>query len=336
MVDFVIKRTLQALITLFALSLILFAWLRALPGGPVSALLGENASAQERAETRRLLGLDEPSYVQYGRFLGRITQGQFGVSTGVQTGRDAMSIFLERFPATIELGVFAMIIALAIGIPLGYRAAVGRGGLVDTGSIVASLVGVAVPVFFLAFLLKYVFAIQLGWLPVSGRQSVGIDSTTITGFVLLDGAMTREWDAVADGFRHLILPALALSSIPMSVIFRITRASIIEVLDEDYVRTANAKGLSRAVIRTRHVLRNGLIPVVTVTGLMVGTLLGGAVLTERVFTFPGIGHALAQGFETRDYAVLQVSILMAALVYIVVNLLVDVAYGMIDPRGRTK
>ncbi|WP_217133464.1 ABC transporter permease [Leucobacter chinensis] len=334
MVDFLVKRLSQALITLFALSIVLFAWLRSLPGGPVSALVGENASVEERQEMERILGLQDPLIVQYWRFLTRAVQGQFGKSTGVQSGQDSMSLFLERFPATLELGFVALIIALLIGIPLGYIAAKRSGSLLDTGSIMVSLVGVAVPVFFLAFLLKYIFAIKLGVLPVSGRQSVGIDSTTITGFVVLDGVMTREWDAVLDGLKHLVLPAIALSSIPMAVIFRITRASVISVMDEDYVRTAEAKGLTPRVIRGRHVLRNGLIPVITVTGLQVGVLLGGAVLTEKVFTFRGVGHALAQGFETRDYAVLQVLILMSALVYIVVNLIVDMAYGAIDPRAR--
>lgn len=334
MANFYVKRIGQAFLTLFALSIILFAWLRALPGGPVAALVGENASVEERLKMEEILGLHDPILVQYGRFISRALQGNFGKSTGVQSGQDAMALFLERFPATIELGILALLIAVAIGIPLGYLAAKRNGGLLDSGAIMFSIVGVAVPVFFLAFLLKYIFAIKLGILPVSGRQSVGINSTSITGFVMLDALMTREWDAFIDGFRHLLLPAIALSSIPMAVIFRITRASVLSVMDEDYVRTAEAKGLKPAVIRTRHVLRNGLIPVVTITGLQVGVLLGGAVLTEKVFTFRGVGHALAHGFETRDYAVLQVLILMSAVVYILVNLIVDISYGLVDPRGR--
>ncbi|MPZ53336.1 MAG: ABC transporter permease subunit, partial [Acidimicrobiia bacterium] len=206
--------------------------------------------------------------------------------------------------------------------------------LLDTGSIIGSLVGVAVPIFFLAFVLKYIFAIRLGILPPSGRQSTGLNATEVTGFFLLDSVLTREWDATWDTLKHLILPAFALATFPFAVLFRITRASVLEVLEEDYVRTANAKGLTTPVIRGRHVLRNALIPVVTTIGLLVGGLLSGAVLTESVFNYQGVGQALALGFSTRDYPVLQVLIMMAALIYIVVNLMVDIAYGFIDPRIR--
>ena len=192
------------------------------------------------------------------------------------------------------------------------------------------------PVFFLAFVLRHIFAIKMGLLPPSGRESVGINATRVTGFFVLDGLLTREWDASWDALKHLILPAIALASIPFAVIFRITRASVLDVLDEDYVRTARSKGLTAQVIRLRHVLRNALIPVVTTIGLQTGALLAGAVLTERVFGFRGVGEALASAFELRDYPVLQVLIMMAALIYIVVNLVVDLAYAVIDPRVRTR
>ncbi len=236
----------------------------------------------------------------------------------------------------MELSLVAMLFALVVAIPLGYIAARRRGGPLDTGSVIFSLVGVAVPVFFLAYVLKYIFAVQLGWLPPSGRQSVGINATHITNMYILDGLLTREWDAAWDAFKHVLLPALALSSIPFAIIFRITRAAVIDVMDEDYVRTARAKGLTPGTIRVRHIMRNALIPVVTVVGLQIGALLAGAILTEKVFAFQGIGQALAIGFERRDYPVLQVVILMAALIYIVVNLLVDIAYAIIDPRVRTR
>ncbi len=229
-----------------------------------------------------------------------------------------------------------MVLAVSLAIPLGYIAARRRGSALDTGSIIGSLVGVAVPVFFLAFVLKYIFATELQWLPPSGRQTVGISATRITGFFVLDGILTREWDASWDALKHLILPSIALASIPFAVIFRITRASVLEVLDEDYVRTARAKGLNSQVIRSRHIMRNALIPVVTIVGLQIGALLAGAVLTETVFAFQGIGQALAIGFTKKDYAVLQVLIMMAALIYIMVNLLVDIAYAVIDPRVRTR
>ncbi len=336
MLKFIIRRSLQMVLALFILSLLLFAWLHALPGGPVSALLGERGNPEAAAELRRQLGLDQPLPVQYWQFLQRAADGDFGISTGVFAGQPAMRVFLDRFPATIELSVLALIFALVLAIPLGYAAARRRGSALDTSLVISSLVGVAVPVFFLAFVLKYFFAVRWGVLPPSGYQTAGLNATRVTGFGVLDGLLTREWDASWDTLKHLLLPALALSSIPFAVIFRITRASVLDVLDEDYVRTARAKGLTGRVIRTRHIMRNALIPVVTIIGLQVGALLAGAVLTEKVFAYPGIGQALALGFEKRDYPVLQVVIFMAALIYIVVNLLVDIAYAVIDPRVRTR
>lgn len=336
MTRYVVRRVVQAVIALFALSVLLFFWLRLLPGGPVSALLGERGTAAQREQLEEALGINEPLWVQYWRFLTRALSGDFGTSTAVLPGRDAMEVFLSRLPATIELSFFALLIALTLAIPLGYLAARRHGSPLDTGAVIASLIGVAVPVFFLAFVLRDIFAVQLGWLPPSGRQSVGIGATRVTGLYVLDGLLTREWDAAWDAMKHLILPALALASIPFAVLFRITRASVLDVLDEDYVRTARAKGLTRQVIRGRHVLRNALIPVVTTIGLQIGALLAGAVLTERVFSFQGIGHALAYGFTERDYPILQILVMMSALIYIIVNLVVDLAYAVIDPRVRTR
>lgn len=336
MLRFIVRRLLQTVLSLFALSLLLFAWLRSLPGGPVSALLGERGTPESRARLEAQLGIDQPIYVQYWSFLKRALQGDFGVSTQVRPGTPALEVFLDRLPATVELSVIAMIIAVTLAIPLGYMAATRRGSVFDTGSIIGSLIGVAVPVFFLAFVLKYIFAVRWGIMPPSGRQGVGLDATRITGFFVLDGLMTREWDAAWDALKHLILPSITLATIPFAVIFRITRASVLEVMDEDYVRTARAKGLNASVIRNRHIMRNALIPVVTIIGLQIGALLAGAVLTETVFAFQGIGQALAISLSKKDYAVLQVLIMMAALIYIMVNLLVDIAYAVIDPRVRTR
>ncbi|MFI7675056.1 ABC transporter permease [Actinophytocola sp. NPDC049390] len=335
MLRYTVRRLLQLVIVVGVLSLLLFAWLRSLPGGPVSALLGERATEATRVRLTEELGLDQPIFVQYWKFVARAASGDFGVSTGVQPGRTATEVFLQRFPATLELSILAIILAIAIGIPLGYLAARRRGGLLDNLSIVGSLVGVAVPVFFLAFVLKQVLAVDLGWFPTAGRQTGGIDATRVTGFFVLDGLLTQEWDAAWDALRHLILPAIALSSIPFSVIFRITRASVLDVLDEDFIRTAESKGLTTPVIRRRHVLRNAMLPVVTTIGLQTGALLAGAVLTEKVFAFPGIGQALALGFERRDYPVLLLLILCAAGVFVLINLLVDLSYALIDPRIRT-
>ncbi|RYB91774.1 ABC transporter permease [Nocardioides oleivorans] len=336
MIRFVVRRLLQMCVVVLVLSMLVFAWLRSLPGGPVSAILGERQTPERRAALEAALGLDQPIPVQYLRFLERAVQGNFGVSTKVLPGEDAFQVFLDRLPATIELSFFAMVLAIALGIPLGYVAARRRGSITDTGAVIFSLVGVAVPVFFTAFLLKYFFAVEWNLLPVSGRQSTGLDATRITGMFVLDGVLTREWDASWDALKHLILPALALATIPFAVIFRITRAAVLDVLDEDYVRTAEAKGLTAKVIRSRHVLRNAMLPVVTTIGLQIGGLLAGAVLTETVFSFRGVGDALATAFRDKDYPVLQVLILAAAVIYVLVNLLVDIAYAIIDPRIRTR
>ncbi|GGB72986.1 peptide ABC transporter permease [Knoellia flava TL1] len=336
MLRFIVRRLVQMVGVLIVLSLLLFLWLRSLPGGTVSAILGERATPASRAAMEAQFGLDQPVWVQYAKFVGRVLQGNFGPSTAVLPGRDALDIFLQRLPATIELSLFALAIAVALGIPLGYFAARRKETFLDNASVVGSLIGVAVPVFFLGFLLQRVFAIELGWLPVSGRQSTGLDATRITGFFVLDGILTREWDAAWDSFKHLILPAVTLATIPFAVVFRITRASVLEVLDEDYIRTAESKGLTARIIRGRHILRNAMLPVTTTIGLQVGALLAGAVLTETVFGFAGVGDALATAFRLRDYAVLQVLILAAAGIYVIVNLLVDIMYAVIDPRVRTR
>jgi peptide/nickel transport system permease protein len=331
---FIVRRLLQLIPILLGLSLLLFAWLRALPGGPAQAALGERATPEAIAQYNELFGLDEPLYVQYLRFLQRAVTLDFGSST--QYGRPVTDVFLERFPGTIELTIFAMVFAIGVGIPLGYFAARRYGSLFDSASVIGSLLGVAIPVFFLGYLLRLLFAVQLGWLPGSGRQDVRIDATRITNFYVLDGIMTREWDAAWDAFIHLVLPGIALGTIPLAIIFRITRASVLDVVNEDYVRTANAKGLAMATVRRRHIIRNALLPVVTTIGLYTGLLLSGAVLTETVFAFGGVGLALRDAITYRDFALLQGFILMLAVVYVLVNLLVDISYGLLDPRVRVR
>ncbi|MDF8264971.1 ABC transporter permease [Luteipulveratus flavus] len=335
MLRYVVRRLVQMVGVMLLLSLLLFVWLRSLPGGPASAICGDRCNPAKLAQIKKTLGLDDPVIVQYLNFLKRAVTGDFGVSTGVQPGRSSMEIFVERLPATIELGVLAMIIAVAAGIPLGYLAARRRGGILDGLTLTSSLLGVAIPVFFTAFVLKYFFAVDWHLFPISGRQG-DIEATRVTNFFVLDGLLTREWDAAWDALRHLILPAVTLATIPFSFVFRITRAAVLDVLDEDYVRTAEAKGLSSKVITRRHVLRNAMLPVVTIIGLQMGALLGGAILTETVFGFPGLGDALARAFTGRDYSMLQLLILMAAATYVVVNLLVDITYAYIDPRVRTR
>lgn len=299
MLRYTVRRLAQMVLVVFALSILLFAWLRSLPGGPVSALLGDRATPESRAALEAQLGLDRPILVQYWSFVSRAVTGDFGTSTGVQRGTPALEVFLQRFPATLELSIMALLLAVAFAIPVGYLAARRRGGWLDNVSIVWSLVGVAVPVFFLAFLLKYVFAVELGWLPASGRQDTGIDATRVTGFFMLDGVLTREWDAAWNAFVHLLLPAVALSTIPFAVIFRITRAAVLDVMDEDYVRTARAKGLTGMVIRRRHVLHNAMLPVVTTIGLQTGALLAGRFSPNGSSTSPASDRRWRSGSNAR-------------------------------------
>lgn len=335
MLRYIVRRLGQLIAVALVLTMLLFFWLRSLPGGAAYSLLGDRATPEQIAQLEKTLGLDQPLYIQYFRYMGRILKGEFGSSATVVPGTDAMSIFLARFPATIELSFVAVLIAVIVAIPLGYFAARRHGSWMDNLSIVGSLVGIAVPVFFTAFLLKYFFAVKWGLLPVSGRQDA-LGCTRVTKFFILDGLLTREFDCSVSALKHLILPSIALATIPFAVIFRITRASVLDVLDEDYVRTARAKGLTARIVRNRHIMRNAMLPVLTIIGLQVGALLAGAILTETVFNFPGIGEALVTSFRGRDWALLQVLILMAAIVFVLVNLVVDVLYAVIDPRVRTR
>jgi peptide/nickel transport system permease protein len=327
---FTVRRLAQVVPTLLLLSLLVFAWLRSLPGGPASAFLGDRATPERIAELNRVLGLDQPIIVQYGRFLGRVLSGDFGSST--ITGQPVLAEIGRALPATIELSVAALALAVVLGIPIGYVAALHRGRTLDVAAVIGTLVGVAVPVFFLGYLLKAGFSVGAGWFPPSGRQSVAVDATNVTGFAVLDGVLTSEFDASFDALEHLVLPAVTLATVPLAVIVRITRASVLDVLGSDFVRTANSKGITPGTVHTRHVLRNALLPVSTTIGLQTGLLLAGAVLTEKVFVWGGIGTLLAEAITLRDYPRLQALLLLGALIYVLVNLLVDLSYAIIDPR----
>jgi peptide/nickel transport system permease protein len=333
MLRFVIRRLLLLVPTLIGLSVLLFFWVRILPGDPARSLLGQRATPEGIAAINERYGFDEPIWRQYLSYVGALLQGDFG--TSIKTKESVVGVFLERLPATIELTLVALLFAVLLGIPLGYYAGRRTGGGTDTAIVSMSLLGVVMPVFFLAILLKYVFSLELGWLPTAGRQDNRINPDHPTGFYVLDGLLTGNLGASWDAVQHLILPALALGTIPLAIIVRITRASVSEVVHEDYVRTAVAKGLAPGLINRRHVLRNALLPVVTTIGLQLGLLLSGAVLTETVFALNGIGDYLFQAISARDYPVLQGFILFIALIYSLVNLLVDVSYGLIDPRVRT-
>src|SRR5215211_6151466 len=332
MLRFVVRRLFLLIPILLGLSILVFAWIRALPGDPAIALLGERATPARIALIRKQLGLDEPVYVQYFRYVKKVGKGDLGDS--VRTRRPVVDEIQQRFPATIELAVGAMLFAIFVGVPLGFVAAKKYGGPIDHASLVASLLGISIPVFFLAILLKYVFAVKLGWLPTVGRSSPLIPAEHPTNFYILDAIVTLNWDSFVDCVKHLILPAIALGSIPLAIIARITRASVLDVQNEDYVRTARAKGVAPMRVDTRHVLRNALLPIMTIIGLQTGLLLSGAVLTETVFAWPGIGTWLVDAIRNRDYPVLQGGILFIAIVFVLVNLLVDLAYGLVNPRIR--
>jgi peptide/nickel transport system permease protein len=334
MLRFVVRRLLLLVPILLGLSVLLFVWLRSLPGGPAAALLGERATPERVAQVERLYGLDQPWYVQYGKFVIAAIQFDFGSS--ITTRQPVTDEMLRLWPATFELAIAALIFAVGVGVPVGYFAARRYGRWLDSVSVSASLLGVAIPVFFLAYILKYIFAVRLGWLPSGGRQDRRLDAEHPTGLYVLDGVITGNLPAAWDAILHLLLPAIALGSIPLAIIVRITRASVLDVVHEDYVRTAEAKGLLERTITRRHVLRNALLPVVTVIGLQAGLLFSGAILTETVFAWQGVGQFLAEAIAQRDYAVLQGFILVIAAMYVIINLLVDVSYGLIDPRVRVR
>jgi peptide/nickel transport system permease protein len=332
MLRYVVRRLLLLVPILLGVSILIFFWIRALPGDPASSLLGERATPALVKRYKERYGLDRPLPVQYWDYLKVTAQGDLGVS--IISRRPITEEIGRRFPATMELAVAAMIFAIGIGLPLGFFAAKRHGGVFDNLSLVGSLIGISIPIFFLAVILKYFFAVKWHWLPSVGRQDILLSPDHPTGFYILDGLITRDWTALWDAIKHLILPAIALGSIPLAVIMRITRAAVLDVQNEDYVRTARAKGLAPHTVDRRHVLRNALLPVSTIIGLQTGLLLSGAVLTETVFAYPGMGSWLRDAIFGSDYPALQGGILFLALVFVVVNLLVDISYALINPRIR--
>lgn len=332
MLRYIGRRLLLLVPVLFVTSVAVFLFIRALPGGPAIALLGERATPETIEAFERSQGLDRSIYQQYWSYAQNILSGDLGLS--VRSRRPVVDELLQRFPATVELSLAAILVAVVFGVPLGFLAAKRYQGPLDQASLVASLLGISFPVFFLGLLLKFIFAVKLGWLPTTGRIDITSSLDTRTNFLVLDALLARDGEALVDVLRHLVLPALALGTIPLAVIARITRAATLDVLDEDYVRTARAKGLPGPVVDRRHVLSNALLPVVTVVGLQTGLLLTGAVLTETVFTWNGVGSWIVDAIEYRDYAVLQGGILFFVVLVVLVNLVVDVSYAFLNPRIR--
>jgi peptide/nickel transport system permease protein len=330
---FILRRLLLLIPILLGLTVLIFLFIRLLPGDPASAILGERGTPEAIERVRNALGLDRPLIDQYLEYLGGLLQ--FDLGTSFLTNRDVTADFLQRFPATIELTAAAMIFALSLGIPLGMITAKRRGTWIDTAGTVVSLVGISIPIFFLGLMLKWLFAIQFPILPDSGRiDLIEYAFPRVTNFMTIDALLAGEWGGFMDALRHLILPGIALGTIPLAIIMRITRASVVDVMNEDYVRTANAKGLPSNVVDSRHVLRNALLPVVTVIGLQLGLLLGGAILTETIFGWGGVGKWIYDAVVNNDYQVIQSGVLVLALIFVLVNLAVDVSYAFLNPRIR--
>jgi peptide/nickel transport system permease protein len=330
MLAYIVRRLLILIPTLLGVSIIVFMMLRMTPGDPAELLLGERATNEALVEVRERLGLNEPLHVQYGLFLKRLAQGDLGET--IWTRQKVWTEIRERFPATIELAVVALGISCVVGIFLGIVSATRQYSIFDYLSMLGALIGVSMPIFWLGLVFMLIFSLGLGWLPISGRLSIGVSIETITNFYILDSLLTRNWVALRDVIWHIIMPAVTLSTIPTAIVARMTRSAMLEVLRQDYIKTAKAKGLSNFKVVYKHALRNALIPVVTTIGLQFGVLLCGAILTETIFAWPGVGKWMYDAVMKRDYMVIQGGTLFIASLFIFINLAVDVLYAVINPR----
>ena len=334
MIRLLLARLATLIPTLVGVSVVAFALIRLVPGDPVEIMMGERRlDPAAHAALMQQLGLDQPLPVQYLRYVGQLLQGDLGNS--LVTREPVASEFKLLFPATLELAGAALLLALVVGLLLGLAAALKRGSLLDQAVMGLATVGNSMPVFWWGLILIMFFSVGLEWTPVSGRVGIEFDVEYVTGFMLIDAALSSDEGAFTSAVMHLLLPALVLGTVPMAVIARMTRSAMLEVLREDYMRTARAKGLAPSRVVLHHGLRNALIPVLTVLGLQVGSLLGGAVLTETIFSWPGIGKWLIDAIARRDYPVVQAGILISALIFIGVNLIVDLLYGVVNPRLRS-
>jgi dipeptide transport system permease protein len=333
MLRFILTRVSLTIPTFIGITLLVFVMVRLIPGDPIETLAGERGVDPARhAQLRADYGLDRPVLIQYGLYLSRLLHGDLGRS--VITHEPVIREFQALFPATIELSLCAILFALILGLPAGIIAAVRRNSIFDHGVMGLSLTGYSMPIFWWGLLLILLFSVQLGLTPVSGRIAVRYFVEPVTGFLLIDSLLARDTGAFKSALSHLILPTIVLGTVPLAVIARMTRSAMLEVLGEDYIRTARAKGLSPFRVIAVHGLRNALIPVVTVIGLQVGVLFTGAILTETIFSWPGVGKWLIDGINRRDYPVLQGGTLLIGAMVMMVNLLVDLAYGLINPRIR--
>lgn len=331
---YILRRLLQLVPVLLGISLLVFIFLHLIPGDPAVTMLGDRATPDAVEKLRERMGLNEPLPLQYLSFLGNLLT--FDLGSSIFTGVPIAQEIRLRWPATFELSVIAMLIALLVGIPAGVLAAVKKNSWIDNLTMTGSLLGVSMPVYWLGLLLVYLFAVNLQWLPPSGRTDISTVFEPVTGFFIFDSIIQGDFNALGDVLAHLVLPAVTLSTIPLAIIARITRSAMLEVLSQDYIRTARSKGLKELIVIGKHALKNAMLPVVTIVGLEFGTLLGGAILTETIFSWPGIGSWIYGGILQRDYPVVQGGVVFVAFVFVLINLLVDLSYALLDPRIQYK
>jgi peptide/nickel transport system permease protein len=326
MTRYIIKRLLTIIPVLLGISMLVFAFIRLIPGDIATSMLGERATPERVQALRTELGLDRPLYEQYIIYAGKVVRGDLGKS--IMRGDPVTQDLLRRFPATVELALAAILVALIVGIPAGVISAVRRNSFFDNASRLVALAGVSMPIFWLGLMLSWVFGVMLHWLPTGGRLTVTLAVAPVDFF----GHTFRTNSYILDSLLHLVLPAVALGTIPMAIIARMTRSSMLEVMNQDYIRTASSKGLTERMVVTRHALKNALLPVVTVVGLQVGRLFSGAILTETIFGWPGIGSWLYDAIVARDFPIVQGTTMFIATIFVLANLLVDVLYAVLDPR----
>ena len=343
---YIIRRLISVLPTLIGVTFVIFMFQRLIPGDPAVAMLGEHATEENVARIREQFGLNRPIFLdrdalaqgdlagffdsQYIRYLVRLIRLDLGDS--IHRRIPVAETLALRFPATFELALLSMLFAILIGIPVGIASASRRNSVLDSVTMIGSLVGVSMPIFWLGLMEIMLFAVFLNWLPAGGRLGTGIEVETITNFILLDSLLTGNTPAFIDALKHIIMPAIALATIPTAIIARMTRSSMLDVLQEDYIRTAKAKGLVERVVLFKHALKNAFLPVITIIGIQAGTLLSGAVLTETIFAWPGIGKWVYDSILGRDYPIVQGATLLIAIIFVVANLLVDLSYALLDPR----
>ena len=315
---------------LIGVSIVVFVTMHLLPGDVAQLLLGDHATNEQLQRLREQLGLDQPVWVQYGRFMREALRGDLGVS--IQSNRPALNDVLTAFPVTLQLALASLLLASLCGVPVGVLAAVRQGSRFDTAVMTLTLFGVSMPIFWLGLMLLVLFAAGLDWLPVGGLMPVGLDPPHITGMSMVDSLLSGNTTMIGASLRHMLLPAVTLASVPLALITRITRAEVLSAATADHVRTARAKGVTDVRVILRHVLRNAAIPIVTVIGLQLGLLLSGAVLTETIYSLPGLGRLMVDSILSRDYSVVQAGALFIAIVFVLVNLAVDILYAALDPR----